>query len=143
MVFFPNKTKLKFANSESHSIRNIIIVHLLDKNVRAAETIALENQNHLSVLESTTLSRFFNQERNAPITQAQHTLYARCIIYVHSLQKINSIKRCLQYRLLKPSKSSLRRVTAAVEYWAQYNNRADNLSVFNDSKSSNIFCHPL
>ena len=113
----PNKTKLKFAKYESHRTRKIVFAHLLEnKKVKATETAALENQNPFSVLESTVLSRSSNQLGRIPIKQAQCTPLARCIIYVERLlQERNSVKLCLQYRLIKPSKISFTQVTTVVQ----------------------------
>ena len=113
----PNKTKLKFAKYESHRTRKIVFAHLLEnKKVKATETAALENQNPFSVLESTVLSRSSNQWGRIPIKQAQCTPLARCIIYVERLlQERNSVKLCLQYRLIKPSKISFMQVTTVVQ----------------------------
>ena len=93
---------MKFAKSESHSIRKIIIVHLLDKNVRAAETIALENQNHLSVLESTTLSRFFNQVRNA---NNAGTAYVIC--EMHNLRALATENKLNQAMFAVPATQTI------------------------------------
>ena len=112
-----NKTKLKFAKSESHRTRSIVFAHLLEnRKVKATETTALENYNPFSVLESTVLPRSSNQLRHIPVKQAQCTPLARCIIYVERLlQERNSVKLCLQYRLIKPSKISFMQVTTVVQ----------------------------
>ena len=74
----PNKTKLKFARSESHRTRKILFSHLLeDKKVKATEKTALKKQNPFSVLEIIVLSRYFNQLRS--ILKKKALLVARVV----------------------------------------------------------------
>ena len=97
--------------------------------------IALESQNiFFSLRRAYSYSLLVFQstsERTNNVVGPVYSLLARCIINTeYSLQERESVKRCLQYRLIKPSKISFGQITAAVQY---YCSRTGHHLVFYDS----------